>query len=167
MKNAAATVTEDDFFVLSSLPPSPAQKRLALGFVLSLLVVFGLVAGPLSVDRQRAAPDRLAWSAHQRVARQVASCIFEAMHCRSHLGVNKRCARRGVHACELPGERIQTVQCVQIAEKLRRQTLSIDERLVAGGQEWSNCTIAVTRDSGAAFRLSRPVLSNIETIAPS
>ena len=91
MKNAAATVTEDDFFVLSSLPPSPAQKRLALGFVLSLLVVFGVVAGPLSVDRQRAAPDRVAWSAHQRGARQLASGIIEAMHCRSHLGLNKRC----------------------------------------------------------------------------
>ncbi len=49
MQKAAATVTEDDFFVVSSLPPSPAQKRLALVFVLGILVVCVLiVAGPLS-----------------------------------------------------------------------------------------------------------------------
>jgi hypothetical protein len=30
MKNAAATVAEDDSFVLSSLPPTRAQKRLTL-----------------------------------------------------------------------------------------------------------------------------------------
>ena len=49
MQKAAATVTEDDFFVLSSLPPSPVQKQLALVFVLGLLAVFVLItAGPLS-----------------------------------------------------------------------------------------------------------------------
>lgn len=49
MKKAAANFTEDDFFVLSSLPPTPAQKRLALVFVLGLLVVFvAIAAGPLS-----------------------------------------------------------------------------------------------------------------------
>ena len=57
------------------------------------------------------------------------SCIVKAMHCRSDLGLNKRCAKRVVHACELRGERFQTVECVQIAEKLRRQTLVIDNRL--------------------------------------
>ena len=81
------------------------------------------------IDRQRVALDRLARSAHQRGAREVASCIVEAMHCRSDLGVNERCARRVVHACELRGERFQTVECVQIAEKLRGQTLVVDNRL--------------------------------------
>ena len=55
--------------------------------------------------------------------------IGEAMHCRRDLGLNERCAKRVVHACELRGERIQTVECVQIAEKLRCQTLVIDNRL--------------------------------------
>jgi hypothetical protein len=41
-------VTEEDFSVLSSLPPSRAQKRLALAVVLALLVTFLLAAGPLS-----------------------------------------------------------------------------------------------------------------------
>jgi hypothetical protein len=35
-------------FVLSNLSPSVAQRRLALGVVLVLLVVFVIVAGPLS-----------------------------------------------------------------------------------------------------------------------
>src|SRR5687767_4066938 len=34
-------------FVLSNLPPSPAQKRLALGIVLTLLAALYLVIGPL------------------------------------------------------------------------------------------------------------------------
>jgi signal transduction histidine kinase len=41
-------ITEEDFFVLSSLPPSRAQKRLALAVVVALFVTFLLVAGPLS-----------------------------------------------------------------------------------------------------------------------
>ena len=81
------------------------------------------------IDRQRVALDCLARSAHQRGTREVASCIVEAMRCRSDLGLNKRCARRVVHACELRGERVQTVERVQIAEKLRCQTLLIDNRL--------------------------------------
>jgi hypothetical protein len=41
-------VTEEDFFVLSSLPPSRAQKRLALAVVLAFFVTSLLAAGPLS-----------------------------------------------------------------------------------------------------------------------
>jgi PAS domain S-box-containing protein len=46
MKTAAAAQEQD--FILSSLAPSLAQKRLALGVVLVLLVAFLLTAGPLS-----------------------------------------------------------------------------------------------------------------------
>ena len=35
-------------FVISSLPPSPAQRRLALGVVLALMAAFVVLAGPLS-----------------------------------------------------------------------------------------------------------------------
>ena len=49
MERTAVTVPEDDFFVLSSLPPSRAQKQLALAFVLGLLAVYVLITvGPLS-----------------------------------------------------------------------------------------------------------------------
>jgi signal transduction histidine kinase len=48
MERTAAVVPEEDFFVLSSLPPSRAQKRLALAVVLALLVTFLLAAGPFS-----------------------------------------------------------------------------------------------------------------------
>src|SRR5215216_2645253 len=46
MHGNATTVAEDQHFVLSSLPPSPAQKRLALGIVLTLLTALYLVVGP-------------------------------------------------------------------------------------------------------------------------
>ncbi|RWI15204.1 sensor histidine kinase [Mesorhizobium sp.] len=49
MERTAVTVPEDDFFVLSSLPPSRAQKQLALVFVLGLLAVYVLITvGPFS-----------------------------------------------------------------------------------------------------------------------
>src|SRR6266850_7495125 len=38
----------EQHFMLSSLPPSPAQKRLALAVVLALLVAFFITVGPLS-----------------------------------------------------------------------------------------------------------------------
>jgi signal transduction histidine kinase len=38
-------VPEDQYFVLSNLPPSPGQKRLALGIVLGLMVTLYLVVG--------------------------------------------------------------------------------------------------------------------------
>ena len=41
-------VPEEQHFVLSNLSPGPAQKRLALGVVLGLLVVLYLITGPLS-----------------------------------------------------------------------------------------------------------------------
>jgi hypothetical protein len=46
MHGKATTVAEDQHFVLSSLPPSPGQKRLALGIVLGLVIVLYLVTGP-------------------------------------------------------------------------------------------------------------------------
>ena len=81
------------------------------------------------IDRQRVALDGLARCAEKRRAREVASGIVEAMHGRRDLGLNERCAIRVVHACELRGECLQPVECVQIAEKLRGQTLMIDNRL--------------------------------------
>ncbi|MEH2565370.1 MASE4 domain-containing protein [Bradyrhizobium sp. AZCC 2289] len=47
MVNTAAA-PEEQHFILSHLSPSPAQKRLALGVVLVLLVVFFITAGPLA-----------------------------------------------------------------------------------------------------------------------
>ena len=46
--NAATRAPEDQHFVLSTLSPGPAQKRLALGIVLGLLVALYLITGPLS-----------------------------------------------------------------------------------------------------------------------
>ena len=51
MERTAAVAPEEDFFVLSNLPPSRAQKRLALAFVLAILVTFLLAAGPFSHTR--------------------------------------------------------------------------------------------------------------------
>ncbi len=48
MERPVAIVPEEEFFVLSNLPPTRAQKRLLLGVVLALLVTFLLSAGPLS-----------------------------------------------------------------------------------------------------------------------
>jgi PAS domain S-box-containing protein len=48
MMKTAAAGPEDQDFILSSLAPSLAQKRLAIGVVLFLLVAFLLTAGPLS-----------------------------------------------------------------------------------------------------------------------
>jgi len=39
---------EGQDFIISSLPPSPAQRRLALGVVLALMAAFVVTAGPLS-----------------------------------------------------------------------------------------------------------------------
>ena len=60
--------------------------------------------------------------------REVVARIAEAMRRRSDLGLNERCARRVVYLGELRGERVQTVECVQVAEKLRGQTLVVDNR---------------------------------------
>jgi signal transduction histidine kinase len=48
MVNTATVIAEEQNFILSSLSPSRAQKRLALSVVLALLVAFFIVAGPLS-----------------------------------------------------------------------------------------------------------------------
>src|SRR6267142_2623711 len=48
MVNTATVVPEEQQFILSSLPPGPAQKRLALGVVVGLFVVFFITVGPLS-----------------------------------------------------------------------------------------------------------------------
>jgi signal transduction histidine kinase len=51
MERATAVVLNDDLFVLSNLPPTQAQKRLALVVVLAMLVAFIIAAGPLSSIR--------------------------------------------------------------------------------------------------------------------
>ena len=51
MVQAAASVADDQHFVIANLPPSPAQKRLALAVVLVLLSAFFVTAGPLSSIR--------------------------------------------------------------------------------------------------------------------
>jgi hypothetical protein len=43
-----AAVPEEQHFILSTLSPSLAQRRLALAVVLALVVAFGITAGPLS-----------------------------------------------------------------------------------------------------------------------
>jgi hypothetical protein len=48
MERIAAIAPEEDFFVLSSLPPGPAQKQLALVVVLGGSVVFFIIIGPLT-----------------------------------------------------------------------------------------------------------------------
>jgi signal transduction histidine kinase len=48
MAKTAAAVPEEQHFILSTLSPSPAQRRLALAVVLALLVAFVITAGPLS-----------------------------------------------------------------------------------------------------------------------
>jgi signal transduction histidine kinase len=48
MVKTTTVVPEEQHFILSSLPPSPAQKRLALVLVLALLVAFLITDGALS-----------------------------------------------------------------------------------------------------------------------
>src|SRR3954463_2139152 len=48
MVKMPAVVLEEHPFVLSSLPPGPAQKRLALAVVVVLSIVFFVSAGPLA-----------------------------------------------------------------------------------------------------------------------
>jgi len=44
----AAVAEEEELFVLTDLPPSPLQKRIALAVVLGIFVVYFIVTGPLS-----------------------------------------------------------------------------------------------------------------------
>src|SRR3954453_8760861 len=46
MHGISPSAAEDQHFVLSSLPPSSGQKRLALGIVLGLIIALYLVTGP-------------------------------------------------------------------------------------------------------------------------
>jgi len=48
MVKTRSAAPEGQDFIISSLPPSPAQRRLALGVVLALMAAFVVVAGPLS-----------------------------------------------------------------------------------------------------------------------
>jgi len=48
MASTAVNVPEEDFFVLSSLPPNREQKRLALAVVVAMLIAFFIVSGWLS-----------------------------------------------------------------------------------------------------------------------
>jgi hypothetical protein len=81
------------------------------------------------VDRQPMALDCIGRSAHQRSSPEVVSGLGEAMRRGSDLGLNQRCTVGVVYSREVGGERIQAVECVQIAEKLGRQALVIDHRL--------------------------------------
>jgi signal transduction histidine kinase len=56
MPNTNAVGSEVRQFILSSLPPSKAQKQLALGVVLGILVVISIVTGPLSHLRTSPVP---------------------------------------------------------------------------------------------------------------
>jgi hypothetical protein len=47
MANTAATILEEQRFILSDLSPGPGQRRLALAIVLVLLIAFVIIAGPL------------------------------------------------------------------------------------------------------------------------
>src|SRR5712675_772466 len=48
MVNTAVAAPEEKNFILSSLPPSRSQRRLAIAVVLALLVAFLITEGPLS-----------------------------------------------------------------------------------------------------------------------
>ncbi len=48
MVKTRSAAPEGQDFIISSLPPSPAQRRLALGVVLALMAAFVVAAGPLS-----------------------------------------------------------------------------------------------------------------------
>jgi signal transduction histidine kinase len=48
MANTPAAAPEEQHFVLSNLPPSLAQRRLALAVALALVIAFVITAGPLS-----------------------------------------------------------------------------------------------------------------------
>src|ERR1700731_4576241 len=51
MVKTATVDPEEQHFILSSLPPSRAQRRLALAVVLVLLVVLFIIEGPLSTTQ--------------------------------------------------------------------------------------------------------------------
>ena len=48
MVKTRSAAPEGQDFIISSLPPGPAQRRLALGVVLALMAAFVATAGPLS-----------------------------------------------------------------------------------------------------------------------
>ena len=88
------------------------------------------------IDRQSLALDGIARATQQRGAREVASGLGKAMCRRSDLGLHQRCAIRVVYVGELRGERIQTVECVQVTEKLRCKMLVLDDRLGSSREAW-------------------------------
>ena len=49
MMKTRSAASEGQDFTISSLLPSPAQRRLALGVVLALIAAFVVAAGPLSI----------------------------------------------------------------------------------------------------------------------
>src|SRR5262245_24097694 len=54
MHSSIANVQRDEFFILSSLPPSRAQKWFAFGIASGFLIVYLIISGPLSsVDQPR------------------------------------------------------------------------------------------------------------------
>ena len=60
------------------------------------------------------------------------------MRRRGDLGLHQRRPIRVVHLGELGGERIHTVECVQVTEKLSRQTLVIDHRFGGSRESWAS-----------------------------
>ena len=55
MDKPAAILPADDFFVLSDLPPGPAQKRLAVVFALGIVAAFFIIVA-LSDNRPHPVP---------------------------------------------------------------------------------------------------------------
>ena len=53
MDQTASTVPEEQRFILSALPPSLAQRRLALAAVIALILGFVITAGLLSTFQPR------------------------------------------------------------------------------------------------------------------
>jgi signal transduction histidine kinase len=60
MLRTDSTVSDEQHFVLSNLPPTPGQKRLALGIVLALAIALYLVSGSLGAIRLPAVPSFIA-----------------------------------------------------------------------------------------------------------
>src|SRR4030095_7847419 len=80
------------------------------------------------IDRQGVPLDVLARCAEPRGTRELAARVGEAMNRRRDLGAHQRSSIRVVYQRELRGQRLETAESLQIAEKLRGDTLVIDDR---------------------------------------
>jgi hypothetical protein len=86
------------------------------------------------VDRQQFTLDSLARRPQELGTRQLTPRVLETMRRRSDLGVHKRCPKRIVHPGEFYGKPFKTVERIDIAEKLRSQTLVIQDRFGETGR---------------------------------